>query len=341
MLHSMAEPSLNPGGPPSWRRRLAPLPLLKASGGKLLGRRSRRSPRPVGLVLVHHEIAPRHGDPARDLVPPLGVDLFRRQLEYIGAHYDVVPLRELPARARDRSPRQRLPVAITFDDDLSAHLSIAAPILEQFGFTATFFLTGSCLREPSSFWWQDLQAIRDQGPDAWADLHRELAKDWPWARLDGRADDLLLTIEGLPPNQRDDLAARLRELAGGPPADAGLSAEAVESLVRRGFEIGFHTLRHYSLRTLDAKGLDRAMEEGLDELQDVVGYQPTAIAYPHGNADLRIAEAAQRGGFEQGFIGTHAATRPDQHPLLMARIVAWTDSLDSFAWALGRLSMAT
>jgi peptidoglycan/xylan/chitin deacetylase (PgdA/CDA1 family) len=319
---------------------LGPRVLAARSAAALMERRCRRSSRQVGLVLMHHEIAPTHGDPEHDLVPAQGKVLFRGQLEYLSRHYEVVRLRDLVARAQERSPGGRLPVALTFDDDLSGHASIVAPMLESFGFPATFFLNGNSLHGPSPFWWQDLQVIVNRGPEAMSSLRTELADDWPWVRLDGRISDLTSTIEALPPDERDAFSARLRELAGDELVDEGLPVAAVKSIVDRGFEIGAHTRRHYPLPTLDAAGLDRAMTEGVDELTAAIGYRPTAIGYPHGKADLRVADAAQRAGFELGVICTHAAANPEQHPLLLDRVSAWTNSVEQFAWALGRLSMA-
>lgn len=287
---------------------------------------------------MHHEIAPEQGDPSRDLLPALGAELFRAQLQHLGRHYEVVPLRELVSRAENRSPGERIPVAITFDDDLSNHAAVAAPILEELGFPATFFLSGNCLTGPSPFWWQDLQLIVDQGPEGWSRMQRNLAEIWSWAELDGGVGNLSITIEALPPDQRDAVSARLRELAGPVPLDQGLTAKAVRSLVDAGFEVGFHTLRHYSLQTLDEDDLDRAMQEGLDELAQVIGYRPTSIAYPHAKADLRVAGAAERAGFELGFAAGHVAATPEQHPLLLARVVAQTESLGAFQWGLGRVA---
>ncbi|MDQ2938920.1 MAG: hypothetical protein M3R23_00145, partial [Actinomycetota bacterium] len=64
----------------------------------------------------------------------------------------------------------------------------------------------------------------------------------------------------------------------------------------------------------------------------------TSIAYPHAKADLRVAGAAERAGFELGFAAGHVAATPEQHPLLLARVVAQTESLGAFQWGLGRVA---
>jgi peptidoglycan/xylan/chitin deacetylase (PgdA/CDA1 family) len=311
--------------------------LVGGGAGRFFQRRSRRSDQKIGLVLMHHEIAPTQGDPSR-LVPALGADLFRAQLERLKRDYQVVALSEVVARAQDRSPGDPIPVAITFDDDLANHAAVAAPILEEFGFTATFFLCGNSLDGPSPFWWQDLQVILDREPDAWPKLRKKLADDWSWARVDGQVHDFTNTIESSRPQQHDAICARLRELAGDEVLDEGLPAQAVKDLAAGGFEIGFHTRHHYLLKMLDEQQLDREMQEGVPEIEEAIGGRLTTIAYPHAQGDLRIAEAAQRAGFELGFVCGQMPVTADQHPLLLGRVVGWVDAAGTFDWLLGRVA---
>jgi len=316
------------------------IPRVAGQAGRLLERRSSRSPGAFGIVLLHHEIAPEQGNDGEEVVPALGEEIFRAQLEHLGRHYEVVALADLVERARNRGAGDRIPAAITFDDDLSRHLSVAAPILEEFGFPATFFLCGNSLQGPSSFWWQDLQLILNRGPDGREELHRELAEEWSWAKLNGNISDLTDTIESSTPQQRDAIAAVLRKLAGPERLDDGLSAADVKKLADRGFEIGFHTRHHYSLQSLTEKELEREMREGLDELEAASGRRPTSIAYPYAKADLRIADAARKAGFELGVIGKGIVATPEHHPLLVPRWVAYADSIGMFVWSLGRTTGA-
>jgi peptidoglycan/xylan/chitin deacetylase (PgdA/CDA1 family) len=318
----------------------SPASLLAGGVGNLLRRRTRRSRQAVGLAFVHHEIAPQQGDPSNDLIPALGEKLFAAQLEHLGRHYDVVALAELPARINGRSRGEKIPAAITLDDDLANHLAVAAPILERFGFPATFFLCGNTLDGPSPYWWQDLQTICDR-PGGWPRLAAELGEQWPWAGLGGQVQQFAMAMETARPVLRDAVAARLREIAAAESVDPGLPPESVRELAGRGFEIGFHTRRHYSMQALSDEELDAAMSEGVEDLEKAAGYRPTAIAYPYGNADLRVAEAAQRAGFTVGVLGGHSATAADHHPLLLGRAVAWTPSLGVFKYGLGRLVRAS
>jgi peptidoglycan/xylan/chitin deacetylase (PgdA/CDA1 family) len=287
---------------------------------------ARRSAASVGLVLVYHEIRPVAGDHRRDLVPALSVAGFREQLAHMARHYEAVALGDLPSRLDARAAGDRVPVALTFDDDLACHVEYAAPALADHDLPATFFLTGRSLDGPDPFWWQDLEAL---GRDA---AGARLAPDWPWARRAGSLHALGRTIEDLTPAERDAVAASLR----GAAEDRGISAAAARQLVGGGFEIGFHTRRHDPLPPLADEELARAMDEGREALAALTGGPMTAIAYPHGRADLRVSQAAAQAGYAIGLIWTGRATCGGDPPLLIDRIDGWAASVDVFAWHLAR-----
>ena len=301
------------------------MPHVRRAAARVQVAAVRRSGRAVGAVLVFHAIEAEGGDPRRDLVPALSVGVFREALAHLAKHFEVVP----PSELRSRTGSDRLPVALTFDDDLSSHTRYAAPLLAEHGMPATFFLTGRTLDGPDPFWWQDLQSVVDRsGIDF---VLRRLQV--PWADQATGLRELARTIEGLRPSEREPIAAHLRELAGDSPADPGLPSSAVAELAAGGFEIGFHTLRHDALPVLTADELDAAMNDGRARLGDRL----RSIAYPHGLADLRVSHAAERAGFETGFVWRGGPVRADDPPRLLDRADGWSPSADRFAWQLARV----
>ena len=99
----------------------------------------------------------------REISAAVSLHNFERQLRHLRRRYRVVPASCLAEAAAARTRGRRVPVAITFDDDLPSHLSHAAPALRRARLSATFFLSGAGLNGPFSFWWQLLQRAWDRG----------------------------------------------------------------------------------------------------------------------------------------------------------------------------------
>ena len=179
------------------------------------------------------------------------------------------PASELPAAVERRRFGQRLPVALTFDDDLLSHLEVAAPVLRAAGAPATFFLCGASLDTPHSFWWEDLQELVDLGlldgvvPELSEPDIDETARD------DGAAlHRIARAIEELSPAERaGNVEPALRAARPTGSRARGLSREEVSAL-GRDFEIGFHTRRHDRLPPLDDESLAAALEAGRSDLEE-------------------------------------------------------------------------
>jgi peptidoglycan/xylan/chitin deacetylase (PgdA/CDA1 family) len=291
----------------------------------------RLSRRRVGLALVYHRVEAQSGDPRRELVPPHAARLFEAQLRHVRRWYRVVPASELLAATRGRRLGQRLPVAITFDDDLACHRRFAAPVLTRLGLPAVFFLSGASLAEPFSFWWERLQRAIDRGVPVPVAAGPEAQVD-PYAIHDAAA-----VIEQMAPEERDAVSGELEARLGPDPGDAGMRAEDVRALAGAGFQIGFHTLRHDALTRLDDVRLERALVDGASRLESLVGRRLTMIGYPHGKADERVAAAARAAGFDLGFTLRHEPVRPDTNPLLLGRLEPSFTSVRQFAVQVVRL----
>ena len=270
----------------------------------------RWSDRKLGMALLHHRVGDPSGDPETELSPALGTAEFERQLERLASRHRVVRASELLQAVETRRRGERIPVAITFDDDLSSHRRVSAPALLRHGLTATFFLSGASLERPYRYWWERLEEAFDRGLDVAETLN-----------LPGNGlHELAGAIRELDPARRAEVAERLGALVGPDPADAGLRADDVRWLADAGFEIGFHTRDHHYLPNLDDAALRDAMSEGRDRLAGVADQPLESIAYPHGGVDSRVAAAARAAGFKAGFTTGAEATTASTDPLLIGRV---------------------
>jgi peptidoglycan/xylan/chitin deacetylase (PgdA/CDA1 family) len=291
-------------------------------------RAARRSTKSLGIALVYHRIGKPAGDPRYELVPALDTDIFEAQLDHLRENYRVVPPSRLAEATFERRPGEPFPVAITLDDDLSSHVDVAAPALRRAGLPAGFFICGASLDGPHRFWWEDLQRLADYAdPDTGFDIGQEFDLTALARGVPGVIHQIAERIEQLPPQQRDELAAELRKHAG--QDQEQLDASAVRVLAAE-FEIGFHTRRHYLLSTLDDVALRSALSEGLAELEATAGRRLTMLAYPHGKADRRVADAARNAGFGLAFTGFSVPLTAQTDLLMVGRVDASVISPSGF-----------
>jgi peptidoglycan/xylan/chitin deacetylase (PgdA/CDA1 family) len=267
----------------------------RLAAARLLEARQRRSAAVRGAAIVLHAVGPRPGDPRLELDPPLEATRLDRAVRYLSRRYRMVTAADLPAAARGRAPGSRLPIALTFDDDLPSHRSEALPVLRRHGATATVYICGA----RGSFWWQLLQVAVDAKSIAAGDLPQlePEAVERALRREPGAIGRVAKAIEDLPPAGRDEVAGALARAVPDPPAV--LDADGTAELVAAGWEIGAHTPGHYLLTTLDGESLRRELEPR--PLGAVAA--PRTLAYPHGKATDREAEAARRAGYSAAFTG--------------------------------------
>ena len=294
------------------------VPAPEAPGGSAIKRRLRRSGEAArdralrlsglqaGIALVYHGVSDEraNGTRARDTV---AAETLRAQLDFLQSRYRLVTASRLREAALGRGRGERFPLAITFDDDLRSHVDVVLPILRSAAAPATFFLTGASLERPMSFWWERVERALDAG----------VGEDLLGTADPGRA---LATVEALPATAREELTAELLERLGGEDERDGLRAGQVGDLAAIGGEIGFHTRDHDRLPTLSDDALARAMRAGVADLSAAAGAPLRAIAYPHGDADERVAAAARDAGFACGYTTSGVAVRADTDPFLMGRL---------------------
>jgi glycosyltransferase involved in cell wall biosynthesis/peptidoglycan/xylan/chitin deacetylase (PgdA/CDA1 family) len=307
----------------------------RTAGAALLRWRLRLSGQGVALALVYHEVH-RAAPVGGRVTPGIAEAALQRHARHLRRCYRPVTASQLHDAMRARRRGGRIPVAVTFDDDLAAHAHVAAPLLRTLGCPATFFLSGAGLDAPHAFWWQRLQAALDRGLDPRPALRAAGVA----ARADRAPAELAAELERLTAASRAGVDAALSALIGEDPAQYRLTRDAVAALAADGFEIGFHTLRHEALDTLGGAELARALRAGRADLEAAAGRPLTAIAYPHGRADARVAAAARAAGFRDGFIGPAGPLTPATDRLRIGRAEVLLEDADAFALVLVRVLRA-
>jgi glycosyltransferase involved in cell wall biosynthesis/peptidoglycan/xylan/chitin deacetylase (PgdA/CDA1 family) len=304
----------------AWRRRLQ---------GAILRWRLRTSPTPVAGALVYHETF-RAPPPGEQVVPGISAAALERHLRHLRRSYRLVAPSELHGAMLARRRGRRIPVALTFDDDLASHLDVAAPLLRRLACPAAFFLTGAGLDGPHGFWWQRLQTAADRGLDPRPALRTAGLQAGPEQPLAELAAD----VERSPAAVRAEVAQALSQLLGEDPSAYSLTRSQIRHLAREGFEIGFHTRDHRPLPELADDELVRALRDGRAALEAAAGGRLAMIAYPHGHADERVAAAAHAAGYTAGFGGPGRSITARSDRLLLGRAELLLEDPSSFELAM-------
>lgn len=288
--------------------------------------RTRISAECVGIVILYHRVAGTPGDPESELLPAVARAALERELAFVRRRYRVVPARDVVDAARARRRGQRVPLAITFDDDERSHVELAAPCLRSAGLPATFFLTGAGVDGVHVFWWHNLQQLWDMG------RVQDVLPDFGSAAADVHSVAYRLIASA--PEARAAAVAELGRAIAPDPQHACLDADTIHEL--SDFDIGWHTRSHDPLTTLDPTDLATALTDGRDRLERIIGRTIDLVAYPHGAADPHVRAAAEAAGFRLGFTSRPGKVGDASDPLRLPRVEPGVAPPGRFALALER-----
>jgi peptidoglycan/xylan/chitin deacetylase (PgdA/CDA1 family) len=251
-------------------------------------------------VLMYHRVLP--DDRRRDyLLPSLAMpeSAFRAQMALLASRAEVLPLGQALAQGLRRGHARPL-VAVTFDDGYADNFEIVAPAMDECGLRCTFFVTTDFVGQGKPLWFDRALALLVATPvqdrvRAW----REGAL--PEAGPSGAEPETW--IEALKGVSADLREAFIERLGAGraPPWDVELlrpmRTDDLRALRRAGHEILSHGTSHSILPGLSDASLLRELEESRAVLGEWLGELPTGLAYPNGDHDARVREAARSAGY--------------------------------------------
>jgi peptidoglycan/xylan/chitin deacetylase (PgdA/CDA1 family) len=276
-------------------------------------------------------------------------DVFRQRLQLLKTSgCAVLPLDEAIQRlyANDLPPRA---VAITFDDGTTDFYERAFPVLNDFGFPVTLYLTTfySNYQKPifdlmiSYLLWKGRENVLDlstiTGVRSRSTLTEKPARDAAAGEIRAFAQE-----EGLSAGEKDALT---RSLAGQFKIDYDalleqrklhvLSPGEVTELSSHGVDVQLHTHRHRTPR--DRERFLREIEDNRRHLRDLTGNTANHFCYPSGDYDPMFLPWLKEAGIVSATTCDTGLASRDCNPLLLPRLldVSKLSSVEFEGWLTG------
>lgn len=295
----------------------------------LFGQLSPAGPRGRLSILIFHRVLPEP-DPLFDDIPD--ASRFEQQMRWVARWFNVLSLSEAVARLQAGSLPARA-LAITFDDGYADNATVAAPLLQRLGLTATFFVTTGVI--DGGRMWNDtvIEALR-RAPEGSMDLAplglgRFEISDAASRRA--AIEQVIGAIKRRPYAERLDLVQRIADEVGVElPTDLMMSAGQLRRLHSLGMDVGGHTVTHPILRSLDDASAEREIACGRDDLSQITGRPIDLFAYPNGvpgvDYDARHVAMVRRCGFNAAVSTAHGAAMRDADLFQLPRFTPWDRS---------------
>ncbi|KTT37069.1 polysaccharide deacetylase [Pseudomonas oryzihabitans] len=308
---------------------MIPQALLKQMIGRLyLATLARRQLRESGTILMLHRVVaddPLASPPHRAALC-LGLPTFARLLDWIGTHFDCVPLEELLQPGVGRRPR----LALTFDDGWRDNAELAFPLLRQHSLPASIFLSTDHIGSGKPFWWEAIGELLWQAPASHAaspllarlaelDLRTpaRLLQTDPSQTRSLLLGNYLAQLKQLPPARLDELAALCTPSA----QPHGLDWEQVRMLERSGLvRFGPHGAAHAILTQLTPAAAQLDLRRSQQTLAAECAQPLPIYCYPNGDHDARVREAISQLGYRFALGTAPGLVRPHSPPLALPRI---------------------
>jgi peptidoglycan/xylan/chitin deacetylase (PgdA/CDA1 family) len=309
-----------------------------------------RSPRdlsagkaPRATILMYHRV----GVPASDVhhlsVPP---HLLKEHLAWIADECTPMALDALAEAARSGMLPDRA-VAVTFDDGYEDFLTTAAGLLRASGVPATVFLTTHGLdgHEPFHYWWDILESalltaspggrvLEVPLPDG---VHAFPMTSYAERRLaHDRLHAALVPVAG---EVRDRALAAVRAWCADACSSARrLTTDEIRSLRDTpGIAVGAHTVHHLAL-PFHTTGMQRGeIFDSRRALEGILGYPPTAFAYPYGAWNIDSAVLVQQAGYSVAVTCEHDVVTSATDRYALPRVEVGAITRERLAVTLDRL----
>ncbi len=309
------------------------------------------------LILGYHRIVADIKEAEREAIFGLvtSVETFRRHLEIIREHYQVLTLDEAVKVLRGERSVARPAAVITFDDGYRDVYDHALPVLQNMGlpatvFVPTAFIGTSQLLDHDRLYWLILKA-RATGVGLRLPLEQAGLRPAQVEALRPESDPVRLSnrLLYLPSEIRRRLLSNLEAtLCDGvrdyPVGYELMNWEMIAELIRAGFTIGAHTDSHPVLTLESEETIKREIISSKRILEERLKEPVRHFAYPNGHYNEEISRMIARAGFESAVTTESRFNYEGANLLLLGRLCLSEESTrgvrGSYSEAVARLRLA-
>ena len=276
-------------------------------------------------ILLYHRVCPSND--SRSL-RPLSPRSFERQMEYFHRNYEILPLDRLVQYIQQGRPFPEKAVTITFDDGYKDNYLYAYPILVKHGIPATIFLTTGHIGSSKLFWFKEVKYVVQSTPLN----HLELGElgSYPLGTEGDRfRTGLIITrrLRNLPEERKRGLIEKLINTCQVDiPDNLGeellLSWDEVREMSDDGISFGAHTVNHPVLTNLPLEQARWEIVQSKKDIEEKLGKEVTAFAYPFGPFNAEIAGLVKESGYTSAVTTESGLVNPKTNPYELPRIGA-------------------
>lgn len=272
----------------------------------------------------------------------LDIDLFRRQIEFFKANFNVVRMEQVIDAVERHIALPENAVLLTFDDGYSDNYTYALPILEEYGVQGSFFIPGKTfsthqLLDVNKIHYilasADIYTLVADVKDK-MDYYRGREFDYPateelWDQyaVGNRFDSgdtvfvkrILQTV--LPEKLRNQISSDLFEKYVGVSEETlayelYMTAEQIRTMKHHGMFIGIHGYDHYWLGNLSPEQMRADVSKALETMDEFIDRRHWVMNYPYGSYNGDVLKYIRAEGACIGLTSEARAAYLDVDPAL-------------------------
>ena len=276
----------------------------------------------------------------------LDVSLFRQQLEFFKANYNVIQMEQLIAAVKSGEPLPEKALLLTFDDGYIDNYTFALPLLEEFGFQGSFFIPGKTftthqLLDVNKIHYilasTDAETLMEsllnhlnfyRGTEFDYPSNDELFEKYAVAnRFDPKEIRFIKRVlqTGIPEAARNKISSDLFKKHVGISEEQlawelYMTEDQIRTLKRHGMFIGIHGYDHYWLGNLPDGKMREDVDKALETLSEFIDKDAWVMNSPYGSYAPNVLDyIAQKGAAAGLTIEPGIANLQKDNPLALPR----------------------